>query len=543
MKHHMEMEIGMYRIMLADDEGIVIDSLQYIIERNFKEECSVESAKTGRNVIELAENFRPDIAIMDIQMPGINGIDAIREMKKVNSNTIFIIMSAYDKFDYAKEAINLGVLEYLNKPVDKDVIVETLKKAMAIIDQDREKRSNDLKIREKMETVVPIIESGLIYTVLFQEDYSEETSKYQELLGIQESYGYMMVVEGGENLEGDHLTNVIGTGVKIQNLYIKIREILKEFFHCIVGPIMANKIIVFVPNSSEVNDYNTRINIIEQAQKMVDKLNVRIDAQFRIGIGSVKPLHELSESYKEALNSIKLASGPVAHVKDLPIGCVYEEDYPIEIEKSMFEDTIKGEVTHAMQESQRFFDWMVSKHPDNMMGIRLKSLEFVLWAEHLAYESGGMTYHFDSRNDYLPVLMDFSNYEDMKHWFVSKIGDATRNVITKKDEQSSGLIERAKKYINTHFKNDISLDEISREIDISPYYFSKLFKEETGENFIEYLTTTRMEYAKSLILKSNLNMKEICAEVGYQDPNYFSRIFKKTVGVTPTEYKEGNGES
>ena len=97
--------------------------------------------------------------------------------------------------------------------------------------------------------------------------------------------------------------------------------------------------------------------------------------------------------------------------------------------------------------------------------------------------------------------------------------------------------------INTHFKNDISLDEISREIDISPYYFSKLFKEETGENFIEYLTTTRMEYAKSLILKSNLNMKEICAEVGYQDPNYFSRIFKKTVGVTPTEYKEGNGES
>ena len=147
----MEMEIGMYRIMLADDEGIVIDSLQYIIERNFKEECSVESAKTGRNVIELAENFRPDIAIMDIQMPGINGIDAIREMKKVNSNTIFIIMSAYDKFDYAKEAINLGVLEYLNKPVDKDVIVETLKKAMAIIDQDREKRSNDLKIREKME--------------------------------------------------------------------------------------------------------------------------------------------------------------------------------------------------------------------------------------------------------------------------------------------------------------------------------------------------------------------------------------------------------
>ena len=76
-------------------------------------------------------------------------------------------------------------------------------------------------------------------------------------------------------------------------------------------------------------------------------------------------------------------------------------------------------------------------------------------------------------------------------------------------------------------------------MDISPYYFSKLFKEETGENFIEYLTSLRINKAKELIQNSSLSMKEICAEVGYADPNYFSRIFKKNVGATPTEYKEG----
>ena len=98
----------MYKIMLADDEGIVIDSLKFIIEKEFKDTCEVQYAKTGRSVIELAESFRPDIAVMDIQMPGINGIDAMKEIRRTNNHTVFIVMSAYDKFDYAKEAIKLG---------------------------------------------------------------------------------------------------------------------------------------------------------------------------------------------------------------------------------------------------------------------------------------------------------------------------------------------------------------------------------------------------------------------------------------------------
>ena len=89
--------------MLADDEGIVIDSLKFIIEKEFKDICEVQYAKTGRSVIELAESFRPDIAVMDIQMPGINGIDAMKEIRRTNNHTVFIVMSAYDKFDYAKE--------------------------------------------------------------------------------------------------------------------------------------------------------------------------------------------------------------------------------------------------------------------------------------------------------------------------------------------------------------------------------------------------------------------------------------------------------
>ena len=183
----------MYKIMLADDEGIVIDALKFIIEKEFGDECVIESAKTGRSIIELAERFRPDIAFMDIQMPGINGIDAMKEIRTFSRKMVFIVVSAYDKFDYAKEAINLGVMEYLTKPINKERVIQALRRAMKKIDEDREKRSNDLMIKEKLETVIPMFENGLVYSILFQEE-PEEIENYCTLLEIEQKYGYMMVL-------------------------------------------------------------------------------------------------------------------------------------------------------------------------------------------------------------------------------------------------------------------------------------------------------------------------------------------------------------
>lgn len=527
----------MYKIMLADDEGIVIDSLKFIIEKEFGDECIVEHAKTGRSVIELAEKFRPDIAIMDIQMPGINGIEAMKEIRQSNSNVLFIVMSAYDKFDYAKEAIKLGVLEYITKPMERTKIVSVLKKAMGIVDKEREKRSNDLLIKEKLETVVPIIESGLIYNILLQEHFTEDIENYKTILGFDKSQAYMIAVVSGDEQEGNHMTNAVGSSVKMQQHYQEVRECLKEYFDCIVGTVMANKLAVLVPYEKERMDYNERIDLIEKARELVRRMRKKTSISFRIGIGRVGKLEAMAESYNEALNALVITTGSVAHADDLPIGCDYAGDYPIHLEKQLFEEVEKGEVNNAVATARNFFDWMVENNPDSLMEIRIKILEFALWIEHIAYEKGGMTYQFNSRQDYLPAIMGTSDYDELRKWFLDKVMAACQNILGKREEKSNSIIEMSKEYIQNNFNKDISLDDVSREVNISPYYFSKIFKEGTGENFIEYLTNIRIEKAKELLSTTEYSMKEICTMCGYSDPNYFSRSFKKNVGVTPTEYK------
>ena len=527
-----------YRIMLADDEGIVIDSLKYIIEKQFPERCEIQSAKTGRSLIELAETFRPDIAFIDIQMPGINGIEAMKEIRKLNSNIIFIVLSAYDKFDYAREAIGLGVLEYLNKPFSREVIGDVLNKAFVMIDTGREKRNQELNIREKMETITPFVESGLIYSVIFSDNDNEDREKYKQLLDFSEDYGFIMVLTFGAIMENGVFRDSLDTGIKIQSLYPRIREYIRETFKCFIGPPVSNKIICFVPSQPISSDYNARVEIINKCSHLNEILFSKTETRFRIGIGTVQPLNSLADSYREALTALKTSTSEIAHANDLSLGCEYDENYPIEDEKALFDAEKRGDVHSVSLIASRFFDWMVENYHDHAMDIRLKCLEFVLWAERQAYLSGGMTYHFTSRGDYLPSLINLDISDSLRKWFLDKLTDATYHFVVKKEKSPDTIVSSAKEYIQQNYSRDISLDDVSRSVDVSPYYFSRLFKEDTGVNFIEYLTSLRVEHAKSMLSDSSLSMKDICNAVGYSDPNYFSRMFKKNTGYTPTEFKD-----
>lgn len=528
----------MFKILLADDEGIVLESMQRIIRKNFGDSCLVETAKTGRAVIELAERFRPDIAVMDIQMPGINGIEAIQEIKSFCPRTCFIIMSAYDTFDYAKRAMELGVMEFLTKPANASKIVAALEKAMETVKKEQKRWEKDLEYKEKLEAVIPIIESGMIYSILFQDNYSGDTDRFKELLDIPDDYCTIMVIETGDELRNHKMTNVVGTSVKAQKFYHEMREIVKEFFAATVGPVMTNKVVVFVAESAPKSEYNERVAVIEKAHDMVKKLENRIGLPFRVGIGSVREITDAYTSYQEACLALKNAESSVMHIKDFVAAQEIEENYPINTENAMYAALKKGNVQGTMEEAERFFDWLTGHYGTDFDAVRLKVLELVMYAERIAVREGGMSYHLQERGKYMAEVNSMEDMSSLGKWFVEKMRTTAEIFHGKASEKYSDIVAGAREYMAGNFQKDISLDDVSRVANVSPYYFSKIFKDETGETFIEYLTQIRMEYAKKLLKQKEYSIKQVCAQSGYSDPNYFSRIFKKTVGVTPSEYRE-----
>jgi len=528
----------MYRILLADDEGIMLTSMKTIIETNFGSNCEIATAKTGRIVVELSNEFKPDIIFMDIRMPGMSGLEAMKEIRKTNENIIFIVVTAYDKFDYAKEAVGLGAFDFLTKPVKKQVLIDVLTKAMQQSEKEHKNKIDNLRIKEKLETVIPIIENGFINDVLLSENDCNENSYYLELMDMKEKYGFVILLQFGENLENGILTNPVGTSLRIQKFYQDIRSVIKQYYKAIIGPVMSNKLILVIPTDQENVNYEERIRIIELTRNMLKSMKEQVDAKYRAGIGRPKEMESIKESYLEAFHALKEGKGHVAHVEDYPIGCGYEGDYPAELEKQLFCAIEKNETDTAYEQASDFFDWMEKVHGSQMDNIRLKVLEFVMRAEQTAFSNGGMNYSFQYRENYLENVMNIKNLSQLKVWFLSKIKEVCHNLATKKEEQSVSLINQAKIYMEQNFEKDISLDEVSRTINISPYYFSKLFKEETGENFIDYLTEIRILKAKELLKDQSYSIKEVCAKSGYSDPNYFSRIFKKKENLTPSEYRE-----
>lgn len=528
----------MYKILIADDEGIMLESLKNIIESNFGEDCQLAFAKTGRGVIEQEESFRPDIILLDIQMPGLSGIQAMREIRKSNHNVLFTVISAYDKFHHAKEAIELGAVKFLTKPVNKRVIIDVLLKMMKQVDEMRHKRSEDLRIKEKMEIIIPMIESGFIYNILLQDDLKSVHDSYYELLGIEANYGFMIVIEFGDEIKDGAMTNVIGASVRVNAIYPEIRETVQDFFSATIGPIMGNHIVVFVPWENDKLTYEQRVEHLNKTRNFVCKLKQKTTNNFRAAIGSVQDIRSLKTSYLEALKALRESDAHAMHVEDGILENKENEKSFDKLESKYFQCVRKGDALSAGNIAGEVLEVLQEKE---IASVQLKAFEMIIRIQHEIYMLGRGDRDFEQSKSFLQEVQELKSRKEVLQWFLEKTRVACHHMNDRKEKKADGIIAKAMHYIGENFVKDLSLEEVSRFVDISPYYFSKLFKEEAGENFIEYLTRARMENARKLLGETEKSIKEVCVLSGYSDPNYFSRIFKKAEGVTPSEYRERIG--
>ncbi|NLC79203.1 MAG: response regulator, partial [Ruminococcaceae bacterium] len=501
----------MYKILLADDEGIETDALQFIINKNLPGICETAVAKTGRGAIELCETFRPDIAVMDIHMPGINGIDAMREMRRIKPNIIFIVMTAYDKFEYAKESINISVFDFLTKPINKTVVTETLSKAIERVDRERDARTAALRNKERLENMIPVLENSFVYMLTAQSDDAEAYDRIFKLLCVDKPCGAVMVLE----MLSKEKCDLVDLDFKVTEVYSSIRDLVKEAFDSLVGPPMVNRIIFVYPCAEPRDEYYERLHLIEKGRILTHKIEDKIGVECKLGIGTTVPVGELCRSYGEAVKAVKLCKGVVSHFNDLSVARGFEDGYPFALEKHAEEMITKGDVAAATRDCETFFDWMVERYPEHEMSIKLKVLEFVMRTESTVFFESGDSYSFLDRDDYLQTVLDFGSYEELKEWYVRKTAESVRKIANKEDEKINTTIKDARAFIDKNYGRDITLEDVSREVFVSPYYLSKLFKDITGSNYIEYLTGKRIGTAKKLLKNGNLSIKEICAKVGY----------------------------
>lgn len=432
--------LRIFRLLVVDDEPIERDAIRLLVQRHLPEIELVGEAGGGRQAVEMAERLKPDVVLLDIQMPGLNGLEAMREIKARAPDTRCMIVSAYDYFHFAQEALHLGADAYLLKPVKRDRMVEALREAVAGIARDRSRREEQILAKERWHRLAPLLESQLARLLARADADPEELAALQESLGLGYAAGFALVacVHPGSLPEG------AGRDV-LDHAGRQLMQLAHSICACAGGWAGEDHLALFIEQDTVDDEYSTRVWSVDLAHRLRDRVKEQTGVRFRMGVGEpYRGARQLHRSYREAL----LAAA---------------------------DDTVSQKVNH-------YGDLFPSRSaPPGAVGRE-----------------------------------------------ASAAGNVAREAV-----------ERARRHIEQHFAQELTLEGVAAHVMLSPYYFSKVFRQVEGENFVDYVTRVRVEQAKKMLAAPGASIKDVCYAVGYHDPNYFSRVFKKVTGQTPTEYRGG----
>lgn len=534
----------MYRVLIVDDEPIAVESVVYMIKKNFETIDIVGTSRSGKDAIEKAYNLHPDIIIMDINMPGINGLDAMKQIRMVNPHVSFVVISAFDYFDYAVESVALGVAEYLLKPVKEAKFIETLGKVTEQINIRRVSMQKNLEQQERLEMIIPILETGFMNSLCLYGENTDELQNYCELFGYPVSSGYVMAIEFGQK-KSKKIENKIGAGVQGEKMYGEYKKIIKSSCNCVVGPIMLNRIIVYVFDDSKEECFEQKSRSVRVAQNILDRA-ARIYPDIYLGIGRFHTnITDAKKSYQEALFALRALFSneeeagrysQILHVDDIIEKAEYSEsDYEQQIEEEIYSRVVEKEEDQIQAAFEQLYARMSADDSMTFSSIKNRMLGMVMgfgarWSRVLGDD-------YDVLSEIIGSPDKDALYRICKRY----LSETILKITSLRQKKVNSIIEKANQFMEDHYAEEISLEDVAKEVNLSSYYFSRFYKEESGINFSDKLVNVRIDKAKELLKKEELSVKDVCFMVGYMEPNYFSKTFKKVTGYTASEYKKMYG--
>lgn len=528
----------MYKLLIVDDEPIERETLSMIVSRCFEDIKVVGEASNGREAIVKAQELKPDIIFMDIKMPGISGIEAAQAIKAGNRMIKIVLVTAYDYFEYARESLKIGIDDFLLKPVLKEDIVDSIGKMTAKINSEKKQLQFDENVRLKLKELGSFIQSELISSILLRAD-EKQIQEYFHLIDVKFTLGYGMLVSSDTSESMVFASEGVRKKIYGRRVYEKLIHKLDEMCVHYISSIINNFLYLIILMERPDSEYNQKIYSLHLANTLGEYIKNEIGVDISIGIGMISTSEDkLFGSFLEAQLALNYVvnSERVIHFSDIDVEIDYKE-YPYHIEKFLCDMIIKCDAAESKAALEKLLEWVIANCA-SIMDIRQKLFEIIIMITRPA----AIFEHIDS------TLLDASRYyEEVKNiQSVNEIGIYMNRIVTElidginkvRQINSNRQISKAIEFIHKNYMNEIDLEEVAKEVSLSPHYFSRLFKQETGENFVDYLTRYRMETAKKHLMEKNFSIKDVSYNVGYNDPNYFSKLFKKYFGVNPSEFKD-----
>ncbi|MDD3705181.1 MAG: response regulator [Clostridiaceae bacterium] len=525
----------MIKLLIADDEYLVLDSLKMIISKNMNNIDIVGTASTGREAIEKAIELKPDIIFMDIRMPGIDGMEAIRQIRAADSNVLFVIITAYEFFDYAKEAINLGVSEYILKPINKSKVIEILENLSVNIKQNRRILLREAELKERINRIIPFIEGQFVSYQLFTSGTINNIEYYEDIFNMSLRQGYAVTVLL-KNFEGRIKEDNLKLSLEKQDFYERFSFELKRMCHCLIGNPLLDRITAYIPVAKEMDPYEIRNNSIRIANDIIGRVKPGADIEYTIGIGRRYEAGSFNKSCNEAYMAASVPRGQaVMHYEDITPSNNIPDTYPVQKEAIFASRMLTGDLQGALEVFKEIYLWLMSNFCEDIDKIKSKLIDLLFIVEKaLPYKISSLS---KSKQTHILSILKANSKELLESQFINIISQLSDEIQAQVRSEIDGIIPKVLKYLNTNYSKEITLADAAKSVNLSYHYFSKIFKDEVGKNFSDYLTELRIEKSMRFLKDQRISIKEVCYKIGYNDPNYYCKIFKKTTGMTPTEYR------
>lgn len=522
----------LYKVFLVEDEIVTREGIRDNVDWKGAGFEFYGEAPDGEIALPLIEATQPDLLITDIKMPFMDGLQLCKIVRERLPWIKIIILSGHDEFNFAQSAIKLGVTEYLLKPVSVKDLHQVLQRTTQTLDKERLERENLKLLREQANNNLSLLREKFLLRLVLGGIPSAEAIEQGKQLGLNIIANYHLVLVIKLELPGGYPQFDYQTYQRIERLVSSLAEANPNV---LLAQIDLEEMILWIKGDEPEQIKGVGLNIAGLIKQEVEG---KIPCSLAIGMGSPQQrLGDIHHSFAQALASVRgQAAEPLAQQANPPDDSVEQ----IKLNQATLEHYLKSGM---VQEFDAFFD--ANLQPLVEPAQRSRLLKHYIFLEILLTSAQFVSDLQGAVNQVLPEMQHveklLANVQT-----AAQIKEEIRKILTatltfrdsRVDNHQSAIIHQARTYIENHFSDpDLSLNQVAAQVNLSPSHFSAIFSQAMGETYRDYLTRLRVEHAKECLRTTNLLCSEIAYQCGYNDPHYFSYLFKKNTGLSPQSFR------